>query len=52
VKRDNVIIHLVKQGLRHKLIAHQVRMEVAGVESRLQKLRLQGKLIPEGGKNG
>ncbi len=51
-QRDNVIIHLVRLGLRHKLIANQVRMAPSGVETRLQKLRLEGKLAPGRGRNG
>ncbi len=50
-ERDNVIIYLANQGIKHKIIAHQVRMAPSGVETRLQKLRLEGKLAPVGGKN-
>ena len=51
-ERDKVIIRLVGEGFRHKIIAHQVRMETSGLETRLQKLRLEGKLASVGGKNG
>ena len=51
-ERDNVIINLVKEGLKHKIIACQVRMAPAAIEARLQKLRLEGKLEPVGERNG
>ncbi len=50
-ERDKIIIHLVGKGFRHKVIAHQVRMEPSGLETRLQKLRLDGKLPIAGGCN-
>ena len=51
-KRDSVIINLIRQGFRHKLIASQVRMETSGLETRLQKLRFEGKLEQVGERNG
>ncbi len=51
-KRDNVIIRLMGQGFRHKIIAYRVRMEPSGLETRLQTLRLRGKLAPVGGPDG
>ena len=51
-ERDNLIICLVGEGFRHKIIAHRVRMEPSGLETRLQKLRLRGKLAPVGGDDG
>ena len=49
-ERDNVIIRLARQGLRHKIIAGQVRMAPSWFEARLQKLREEGKLAAVGGK--
>lgn len=47
--RDNSIIRLANNGVKHKIIAMQVGMEPAGVEARLQKLRQEGKLQRKGG---
>ena len=51
-ERDSLIIRLAGEGLRHKVIAHQVRMAPSGLETRLQKLREDGKLQVAGGKHG
>lgn len=51
VERDKVIICLMQQGIKHKNIASHVRMP-SGIEARLQKLRLEGKLAPVGGRHG
>ena len=51
-RRDEEIICLMNLGVRHKIIAYQVRMEPSGFETRLHKLRLDGKLPPAGGSHG
>lgn len=51
-ERDKVIIRLASEGVKHKIIALHVRMQPTGVETRLQKLREEGKLPAAGGKNG
>ncbi len=51
-ERDEWIIRLFHQGFKPKIIARQVRMEPSGISSRLQKLRLEGKLAPVGARNG
>ena len=43
--RDEKIIRLVQDGLRHKVIAHRVGLKLAGLQARLQKLREEGKLL-------
>ena len=50
-ERDQTIISLVIVGIKHKDIAYRVGMAPAGVESRLQKLREEGKLAIARGRN-
>jgi len=51
-ERDNLIIRLVKEGYGHRIIAGQARLAPTGLETRLKKLRLEGRLPLVGGCNG